>query len=211
MLYLNNDVELAPDAVGAALRRLGSQPDIGAVGGKIVRCHGLLQEAGCINWRDGSTSGYLRGLSPLAPEANFVRKVDYCSGVFLMVRGDVVRQLEGFDDSFAPAYYEDTDLCIRIAQAGYHVLYDPSVVVFHHEYGSAEGAGAPAEQMDRNRRLFAQKHMAYLRERPLRDDRRQLYARLADTGATRVLFIEDTIPLRTIGSGFRALERPHPR
>ncbi len=202
VLYLNNDIELAPGAVGAALRRLGSHPSVGAVGGKIVRCHGLLQEAGCINWRDGSTSGYLRGLSPLAPEANFVRKVDYCSGVFLMVRGDVVRQLDGFDDSFAPAYYEDTDLCVRIAEAGYDVLYDPSVIVFHHEYGSAEGAGEPAEQMERNRLLFAQKHRAYLQVRPIRDGRHALFARFADAGAMRVLFIEDTIPLRTIGSGF---------
>jgi O-antigen biosynthesis protein len=162
VLYLNNDVELAPDAVGAALRRLRSHPRIGAVGGKVVRCHGLLQEAGCIIWQDGSTSGYLRGLLPLAPEANFVRTVDYCSSVFLMVRADVVRRLEGFDDSFAPAYYEDTDLCVRIAQAGYNVLYDPSVVVFHHEHGSADGHGAPAAQMERNRQVFARKHAAYL-------------------------------------------------
>lgn len=202
VLYLNNDVELAPGAVGAALRRLRSNPRVGAVGGKIVRCHGLLQEAGCITWRDGSTSGYLRGSSPLAPEANFVRKVDYCSGVFLMVRGDAVRRLEGFDDSFAPAYYEDADLCVRIAQGGHDVLYDPTVVIFHHEYGSAEGVGAPAAQMERNRQVFARKHAAWLQDRPIRDDRRQLLARFADAGAMRVLFIEDTIPLRSIGSGF---------
>ena len=145
----------------------GSQPGVGAVGGKIVRCHGLLQEAGCIVWRDGSTSGYLRGQSPAAPEANFVRKVDFCSGVFLMVRGDMVRRQEGFDDSFAPAYYEDADLCVRIARAGYDVLYDPSVIVFHHEYGSAEGAGAPVAQMDRNRPIFLRKHVDYLQARPI--------------------------------------------
>ena len=202
VLYLNNDVELAPDAVGAALRRLRVHPAVGAVGGKIVRCHGLLQEAGCINWRDGSTSGYLRGRSPLVPEANFVRKVDYCSGVFLMVRGDLVRQLEGFDDSFAPAYYEDTDLCVRIAQAGYDVVYDPSVVVFHHEHGSAESSDEPTAQMDRNRQLFVQKHTSYLRARPIRDDQNQALSRFADSSARRVLFVEDTIPLRTIGSGF---------
>jgi GT2 family glycosyltransferase/glycosyltransferase involved in cell wall biosynthesis len=202
VLYLNNDIELAPDAVGTALRRLRSQVGVGAVGGKVVRCHGLLQEAGCTVWRDGSTSGYLRGQSPAVPEANFVRRVDFCSGVFLMVRGEVVRQLDGFDDRFAPAYYEDADLCIRIAQAGYDVLYDPSVIVFHHEYGSAESADAPVVQMERNRGIFLRKHAAYLQDRPVWDDRRQALARFAETRATRVLFIEDTVPLRTIGSGF---------
>ena len=202
VLYLNNDVELAPDAIGAALRRLRAHPRTGAVGGKIVRCHGRLQEAGCIAWRDGSTSGYLRDASPLAPEANFVRTVDYCSAVFLLVRGDLARRLEGFDDHFAPAYYEDADLCVRIAQAGHDVVYDPAVTVFHHEFASAGRDGAAVEQMDRNRAIFAHMHAAWLRERPVRDERRQLLARLADTGARRVLFIEDTIPLRGIGSGF---------
>jgi len=85
VLLLNNDVELAPGAVAAALHRLASDPAIGAVGGKVIRTHGLLQEAGNIIWRDGVTSGYLRDASPLAPEANFVRDVDFCSGVFLML------------------------------------------------------------------------------------------------------------------------------
>ncbi len=119
VLLMNNDVELAPGAVNAALQRLRSQQRTGAVGGKIVRSHGLLQEAGCTVWNDGSASGYLRDVSPLAPEVNFVRPVDYCSAAFLMVRGELLRDLEGFDDSFAPAYYEDADLCLRIAQAGY--------------------------------------------------------------------------------------------
>ena len=154
VLFLNNDVELAHDAVGAALRRLKSHPNAGAVGGKVVRCHGLLQEAGSVIWRDGTTSGYLRGQSPLAPEANFVRKVDYCSGVFLMVRGDLVRQLEGFDEGFAPAYYEDADLCIRVVQAGFDILYDTSVIIFHYEHGSAKKGGAPTAEMDRNRAIF---------------------------------------------------------
>ena len=50
VLLLNNDVELAPGAVAAALDRLMSDRAIGAVGGKMIRTHGLLQEAGCIVW-----------------------------------------------------------------------------------------------------------------------------------------------------------------
>ena len=95
VLAMNNDVELAPGAVQAAVQRLKSQPRAGAVGGKIVRCHGLLQEAGCIIWCDGSAAGYLRDSSPLTPEVNFVRRVDYCSAVFLLLRGDLLRSLGG--------------------------------------------------------------------------------------------------------------------
>jgi GT2 family glycosyltransferase len=203
VLIMNNDVELAPGAAGAALERLKSQPRVGAVSGKIVRCHGLLQEAGCTIWSDGSASGYLRDSSPLAPEANFVRPVDYCSAAFLMLRGDLLRELEGFDDSFTPAYYEDADLCVRIAQAGYDVVYDPAIVVFHHEYGSAEGAGAVVSQIARNRAIFVQKHGAWLQGQPLKDLRNQSLSRFARSdNSRRVLFIDDTVPLRSIGSGF---------
>ncbi len=123
VLYLNNDVLLAPGAVDAALARSLVGADIGAVGGKVIRSHGHLQEAGCIIWQDGSTMGYLRDAWPMAPEANFVRDVDYCSGVCLMVRGALVRYMGGFDLDYAPAYYEDVDLCVRLHRAGYRVVY----------------------------------------------------------------------------------------
>jgi hypothetical protein len=93
MLFLNNDVELAPGAVAAALSRLGSDPTIGAVGGKVIRTNGLLQEAGNIVWRDGTTTGYLRDGSPLAPEATFVRDVDFLFSRF----SDSPSQLAGYD------------------------------------------------------------------------------------------------------------------
>ncbi len=123
VLFLNNDVELGPGAIAAALRRMAADERIGAVGGKVIRSHGVLQEAGSIIWRDGSTAGYLRDASPLVPEANFVREVDYCSGVFLLVRAELLNELHGFAEDFAPAYYEDVDLCVRIARAEYRVVY----------------------------------------------------------------------------------------
>jgi O-antigen biosynthesis protein len=203
VLLMNNDVELAPGAVEIALQRLKSHPRVGAVGGKIVRCQGLLQEAGCIIWRDGTTSGYLRDGAPITPEANFVRQVDYCSAAFLMVRAHLMEELGGLDEAFAPAYYEDTDLCVRIRQAGHDVLYDPSVVIFHLEYGSAEGKDSVDVQVARGRTVFAEKHGTYLQGQPIRGARSQALARFANArSARRILFIEDTIPLRTIGSGF---------
>ena len=202
VLYLNNDTELAPGAIAAALGRLDTDPRIGAVGGMIIRTHGLVQEAGNIIYRDGSTLGYGRDASPLAPEVNFTRDVEFCSGVFLMARRSLLGRLGGFDAAFAPAYYEDADLCLRMIQTGYRVVYDSSVMVHHLEYGSAVSSRASAAEMGRARQLFASKHAAYLQGRPLRDERRQVFARMADTTRRRVLFVEDTVPLRMIGSGF---------
>lgn len=202
VLFLNNDVELAPGAVSAALRRLSSDPAIGAVGGKVVRTHGLLQEAGSIVWRDGSTSGYLRDADAAAPEAEFVRDVDFCSGVFLLVRRAALAALGGFDPAFAPAYYEDVDLCVRLRQAGCRVVYDPAVQLTHYEYASARCADAAAVLMAAHQNVFARKHGAWLRQRHARGPSSELAARTAGPPAHRVLFIEDTVPLRGIGSGY---------
>jgi GT2 family glycosyltransferase len=202
VLFLNNDVELAPGAVANALRRLGADPRIGAVGGKIIRSHGRLQEAGSLVWRDGVTHGYLRDASPLAPEANFVRDVDYCSGAFLLVRADLLARLEGFVEDYAPAYYEDADLCARIWQAGFRVVYDPSVVVHHLEYGSAVNFRAVEVQSARSRQVFVRRNASFLRSRYIADPRVEVFARSARTEQRRILFIEDQVPLRLLGSGF---------
>lgn len=202
VLYLNNDIELAPGAIDAALRRLAGDAKVGAVGGMVIRTHDVLQEAGNIVWSDGTTQGYLRNESPLAPEANFVRDVDFCSGVFLMARRSLLQELEGFDEDYAPAYYEDADLCIRITQAGYRVVYDPAVALHHLEYGSATSSRASEAEIGRAREVFVRKHAGYLVTRHGRNDNKILFARLADTTRKRVLFVEDTVPLRIIGSGF---------
>ncbi len=199
VLLLNNDVTLAPGAVAAALARLDSEAAIGAVGGRVIRSHGRLQEAGCTVGADGHARGYLRDADPLAPEALFVRDVDFCSAVFLLVRADLLRRLGGFDPRLAPAYYEDADLCLRIAAAGYRVVYDPAVTVRHLEYGSAALAAEAEAQMRRSHARFHATHAATLAARA---GESALAARDRRRWRRRVLFLEDTIPFRHLGSGF---------
>jgi GT2 family glycosyltransferase len=202
LLYLNNDIELGFGAVSAALARLDSAATIGAVGGKIVRTHGRLQEAGSIIWSDGSTIGYLRDASPLAPEANFVRDVDYCSGVFLLCRTDLVKRLGGFDEAFKPAYYEEVDLCVRMIEAGFRIVYDPDVVVHHLEFGSASNTEASMALMRRGRRIFKRKHAAFLKTKFECGIDNIIKARALDGVGKRILYLEDTVPVRRLGSGF---------
>ncbi len=201
LLYLNNDIEIGYGAVALALRRLESATEIGAVGGKIIRTNGKLQEAGSILWNEGTAVGYMRDASPLVPEANFVREVDFCSAVFLLCRTALVRDLGGFDEGFAPAYYEDVDLCVRMIISGFRVVYDPAVSVTHLEFGSASTAEASMALMRRGRRIFREKHEVFLQGQLAPVGHHQVAAR-GRGGRKRVLFIEDTVPLRRLGSGF---------
>lgn len=201
VLYLNSDVRLAYGAIDTALVRLHSDPAIGAVGGKVIRTNETLQEAGCIVWGDGWTTGYMRGASPLAPEACFVRDVDFCSAVFLMARTELMRALDGFDEAFSPAYFEDADLGLRIWQSGHRVVYDPTIVLHHFEHGSSRDPRAAQALMRGRHELFFAKYFSTLQSRPIASPMTTLFARARGNG-TRVLFIEDTLPLRTLGSGY---------
>ncbi len=191
VLFLSSAAQIAPGSIERARARLTADPTCGAVGGMILQAHGVIAQAGGILWNNGATHDYQRGASPLLPEANFVRSVDFCAPDFLLVRTALLSDLDGFDHDCADGY-ETVDLCLRIIQGGLRVVYDPSVMIV---VGSANGIGAPGDH-------FRGKHTAAVAERFAPGGRVQVFARHTGAKPHRVLFIEDTVPLRRIGSGF---------
>ncbi|MBO4300833.1 MAG: glycosyltransferase, partial [Desulfovibrio sp.] len=121
---------------------------------------GAVMEAGGIVFRDGSAWNYGRGMHPDALEINYPRQVDYVSGACILVKNDLWKELHGFDTTFAPCYYEDTDLAFRIRyEKGLKVLYQPKSVVYHLEgasNGTDENAGFKRYQ-NVNREKFYRK------------------------------------------------------
>jgi glycosyltransferase involved in cell wall biosynthesis len=75
-----------------------------------------------------------------------------------MVERTVFASLGGFDERYAPAYFEDTDLCFRLRRIGLKTLYQPSARVVHHEgvsHGRDIAVGGKSHQVA-NQRLFAE-------------------------------------------------------
>lgn len=165
LVFLNSDAIVQPGALAVAVAHLDAEPATGVLGGRIVLTAGGLQEAGNMIFRDGSTLGIGRGEDPFCPAAMARRATDYVSGVFMAVRAPLWHMLGGFDERFAPAYYEDTDFCLRVWQAGFRVVYDPAVLVEHLEWGSATGDEAP-RQMRENRQQFVARHRDWLEHQP---------------------------------------------
>lgn len=202
LLLLNNDTQVQYGALESARDLLDKDPEVGAVGGRLVLPDAKIQEAGSIVWKDGSCLGYGRGLSINDPSVMFQREVDYCSGAFLMTRLDLFKQLNGFDDAFAPAYYEEVDYCVRLWQEGYKVVYEPNATIIHFEFGSAASRDWAEQQQKKNQVLLVKKHSAFVATRWAPELSNVAHARFALRAPHRIVFIEDRVPFPWMGSGF---------
>lgn len=201
LLFLNNDTVVTPGWLEALVNTFAEEPRAGLVGAKLVYPDGRLQEAGGIIFSNGSGWNYGRFEDPAAPQFNYRREVDYCSGAAIMLRRALFEQLGGFDMRYAPAYYEDTDLAFAVRAAGLKVIYEPRATVVHFEgitSGTDTGSGIKRFQVV-NQQKFLDKWSAALALQPAPDTRIEI-AREHRIGA-RALIIDACVPAPDQDSG----------
>jgi GT2 family glycosyltransferase len=156
LLLLNNDTQVQPGWLDELLAAF-EDPEVGIAGSKLVYPSGHLQEAGAVLRSDGSVE--LVGLNedPRSPPYEVRREVDHCSGASLMVPRQLFLELGGFDEAYAPAYFEDCDLSLRVRRGGRKVVYVPGSVVVHHLSVTTSSLGAKDRQIEANRRLLLER------------------------------------------------------
>lgn len=208
LVFLNNDTLVQPGWLDSLLATFRQFPDTGLVGSKLVYPDGRLQEAGGIVYRSGAAANYGRNADPTEPRFNFVREVDYCSGACIAIRTKIFNQLGGFDSHYAPAYFEDTDLGMRVRECGLKVRYQPASVVVHLE-GASSGTdtrvGVKSYQV-LNQQKFIERWAKRLASHPLDPDRSDVDDSAAIRAAThrdqrRILVIDSYTPTPDRDSG----------
>ena len=202
LLFLNNDTQIIGDSLNSAIKTISSDATIGAVGGKIILPDGTLQEAGSIIWQDGSCLGYGRGDDPQASQYMFAREVDYCSGAFLLTPRQLFYEIGGFDPIYQPAYYEETDYCVKIHKAGKKIIYDPKITILHYEFASSENSDRAIALQQKNQEIFIAQHQDWLQSQYKADLHNILLASNRKNKAPKILFIDDRIPHPYLGSGY---------
>ena len=159
VLLLNNDTEVSPHWLDRLIEPFALYDDVGLVGAKLIFADGRLQEAGGVVWSDGLAGNYGRLGNPRDPRYTYLREIDYCSGACVILPAALWRELGGFDEAFAPAYYEDTDLAFRVRAAGKRTLYQPLAEILHFE-GVSNG-----QDLTQGMKRFQALHEPLFRER----------------------------------------------
>ena len=133
IVFLNNDIQVQPGWLDALVGVLDADQNVGLVGSRLLYPDGRQQEAGAIIFRDGTAWKYGHLADPGRPQYSYVRDADYVSGAALAIRRTLFEEIGGFDEAFAPGYYEDVDLAFRVRAAGFRVCYQPASWVVHFE------------------------------------------------------------------------------
>lgn len=165
LLFLNNDAFITEGAVDAMLEAFAQFPDCGATGPVFRYPDGKLQEAGAFVDIHGNATQ--RGKADLDFDISKLPafdSVDYISAACLMVPRQLFLELDGFSYRYEPAYYEDTDFCMALAEAGYRVVLATRALCIHVEGASSLQLDQrrASQQSARQRRLFVSSWRARL-------------------------------------------------
>jgi len=196
ILFLNNDTVVQPNWLSSLINLLEHDLTIGMTGSKLVYPNGLLQEAGGIIWSDGSGWNYGKFGQPNAPEYNYLKEVDFISGASIMIRSSLWNEIGGFDNQYAPAYYEDSDLAFEVRRRGYKVVYQPKSVVVHFEgisHGTDTNSGIKSYQII-NMEKFVAKWKSELAKGQFENESQLFLARDRSKDKKTMLFIDHYVP-----------------
>lgn len=171
LLLLNPDTEVQPGALRALVDVFAEEPRVGAAAAQLILPDGSIQRS-CRSFPEpGPILCDALGFARLFPRSRIFgryrmrywdydtrREVDQPMASALALRRAALDEVGLFDEGF-PLYFNDVDLCYRLRQAGWRVVFQPNARVRHH-HGQSTRLVRPIALLDSHRGLirFYRKH-----------------------------------------------------
>ena len=135
LLFLNNDCQISHRDWLTELLKVAARPEVAVTGARLLYRDGHLQRAGFVTGIEQGVAGIYCG-APAEAAGYFhylhcAQQVSAVSASCMMVRREVFDAVGGFDGVNFAAGQADVDLCLRIQQAGYLVVWTPQATLYH--------------------------------------------------------------------------------
>jgi len=139
IVVLNSDIIVEEEWLSKLNKSAYSNPSIGIVGCRIKGLNNNsdhLLHTGAIIRRDGMGEENKWGI-PLKDygQCQVSREVQIVVGACLYLKREVLEKVGLFEEDYTPAYFEDSDMCLKISKAGFKVFYCGDVTLLH-EHGA---------------------------------------------------------------------------
>jgi O-antigen biosynthesis protein len=149
LLFLNDDTEVIEGDWLTLMAQHIQRPEVGAVGPRLLYPNDTVQHAGIVVGVGGIAGHAFSGLPAEAPgvgrQLQTTRNYSAVTGACLLTRRDVFSEVGGFDEKQLPVTFNDVDLCLKMRQAGYRIVYVPFATLYHHESATRRPGAEPRE------------------------------------------------------------------
>ena len=199
VLFLNNDTKVLPAWLDELATALHHHPEAGMIGSQLIHMKtGLIQESGNLICKNGEMLPLGRGCDPDHPEFTYFREVDFVSAASIIMRKEVFDAMNGFDTCYAPAYFEDPDLGLRLQRAGYRNYVMPLSRVMHMEMASY--GYFLNNRCESNRQFFFERWKDHLAQHAIYETPED-FTTCRRFPRNRILYIDAEVPMADRGSG----------
>lgn len=156
ILLLNNDTEVIKEKWLEELVMHAQRPEVGIVGGKLYYPDDTIQHAGIVVGVNGVADhigkGYGRYENGHMGRLLIKQNVSAVTGACLMIRRNVYEEVQGLTEDFAVAF-NDIDLCLKVREKGYLIVFNPYVELYHYESKSRGAEDTPEKIQRFNREI----------------------------------------------------------
>jgi GT2 family glycosyltransferase len=140
LAFVNNDIEVISPEWLSEMVNCVLRPEVGAVGAKLYYPNETIQHAGVVVGIGGLAGhphvGLPRGQAGYFGRAVCAQQFSAVTAACMLMRREVFTEVQGFDEQHFAIAFNDVDICLRVGQAGYSIVWSAHAELFHHESAS---------------------------------------------------------------------------
>jgi GT2 family glycosyltransferase len=150
LLLLNDDIRVIDPGWMREMVSHALRPDVGMVGAKLLYPNEQLQHGGMVLGPMGAATHVHRFVDRNDPgyrgQLAIARTLSAVTGACVAIRRTVFFEVDGFDEVNLPVEFNDVDLCLRVGDQGYRVVWTPFAELFHLECASRGKEDSPVKR-----------------------------------------------------------------